>query len=91
MLSQLLHAGILAGQQAIVLGQFTDYKLTPHDKGYSLSTVVSWLRSQLKVPVLSGLPFGHVPTKLCLPVGRRISLLREGREAFLLWAHAEHH
>ena len=91
MLTQLLHAGVLAKQQAIVLGQFTDYKLTVHDKGYKLDTVVAWLRSQLKVPVLTGLPFGHVPTKLCLPVGQKLSLLREGREAFLLWAHQGHH
>ena len=91
MLTQLLHAGVLAKQQAIVLGQFTDYKLTPHDKGYKFDSVVAWLRSQVKVPVLTGLPFGHVPTKLCLPVGQKLSLLREGREAFLLWAHLGHH
>jgi muramoyltetrapeptide carboxypeptidase len=91
MLTQLLHAGVLAKQQAIVLGQFTDYKLTAHDKGYKLDSVVAWLRSQVKVPVLTGLPFGHVPTKLCLPVGQKLSLLREGREAFLLWAHQRHH
>ena len=91
MLTQLLHAGVLAKQQAIVLGQFTDYKLTAHDKGYKLDSVVVWLRSQVKVPVLTGLPFGHVPTKLCLPVGQKLSLLREGREAFLLWAHQGHH
>ena len=91
MLTQLLHAGVLAKQQAIVPGQFTDYKLTAHDKGYKLDSVVVWLRSQVKVPVLTGLPFGHVPTKLCLPVGQKLSLLREGREAFLLWAHQGHH
>ena len=33
MLSQLLHAGVLGSQQALVLGQFNDYRLTPHDKG----------------------------------------------------------
>ena len=91
MLTQLLHAGVLAKQQAIVLGQFTDYKLTAHDKGFKLDSVVAWLRSQVKVPVLTGLPFGHVPTKLCLPVGQKLSLLREGREAFLLWAHQGDH
>jgi len=90
MLTHLLHAGVLGKQQAIVLGQFTEYKLSPHDKGYKLETVVTWLRSQLKVPVLTGLPFGHVATKLCLPVGKQVSLLREGREAFLLWAHQSH-
>jgi len=90
MLTQLLHAGVLAKQQAIVLGQFTEFKLTPHDKGFKLDSVVSWLRAQLKVPALTGLPFGHVATKLCLPVGEKVSLLREGREAFLLWTHHSH-
>ena len=90
MLGQLLHTGVLAQQKAIVLGAFTDYKLTPHDKGFKLQTVVDWLRTQVKTPVLTGLPFGHVPTKLCLPVGKPVTLLREGREAFLLWAHSAH-
>lgn len=90
MLTQLLHAGVLAQQKAIVLGSFTDYKLSSHDKGFKLQTVVDWLRTQLKTPVLTGLPFGHVATKLCLPVGQEVSLLREGREAFLLWAHHGH-
>ena len=90
MLTQLLNTGVLAKQQAIVLGQFTDYKLTKHDQGYKLETVVSWLRDHVKVPVLTGLPFGHVPTKVCLPVGQVVNLLREDREAFLLWAHQAH-
>ena len=90
MLTQCLQSGILARQQALVLGQFTDYRLTPHDKGFTLASVVDWVRTQVKVPVLTGLPFGHVPTKVCLPVGQRVSLLREGREAFLLWAHEPH-
>jgi len=90
MLTQLLNAGVLAQQKAIVLGSFSDYKLTPHDKGFKLQTVVDWLRTQVKTPVLTGLPFGHVATKLCLPVGKPVTLLREGREAFLLWAHPSH-
>ncbi len=90
MLSQLLHAGVLSQQKAIVLGSFTDFKLSAHDKGFKLQSVVDWLRSQVKTPVLTGLPFGHVPTKVCLPVGQEVTLLREGREAFLLWAHPAH-
>jgi muramoyltetrapeptide carboxypeptidase len=90
MLTQLLNAGLLAQQKAIVLGSFSDYQLSSHDKGFTLHTVVAWLRSQTKTPVLTGLPFGHVATKLCLPVGQEVSLLREGREAFLLWAHHAH-
>ncbi|MEK9803468.1 MAG: LD-carboxypeptidase, partial [Curvibacter sp.] len=88
MLTQLLHAGVLAQQKAILLGQFTEYKRVPHDRGFGMPSVVSWLRSQLKVPVLTGLPFGHVPTKVLLPVGARCDLLVEGRDALLVWGHA---
>ena len=87
MLTQLLHAGVLARQHAVVLGQFTQFQLTPHDKGFKLASVVDWLRSQIKVPVLTDLPFGHVPTKVCLPVGARVSLLVEERDALILWPH----
>ena len=90
MLTQLLHAGVLAQQKAVVLGQFTNFKLTPHDKGFKLQTVIDNLRSQLKVPVLTDLPFGHVATKLCLPVGQKVSLVVEDRDALLLWAHGDH-
>lgn len=88
MLTQLLHAGVLAQQKAVVLGQFTNYKLVPHDKGFKLATVVAWLQRQIKAPVLSGLPFGHVPTKVVLPVGGKVTLAVEDRDAFLLWGHS---
>ena len=88
MLTQLLHAGVLGRQKAIVLGQFTEFKLTPHDRGYKLQTVVDWLRQQTKTPVLTNLPFGHVATKVLLPVGAKADLLIEGREALLFWGHA---
>ncbi|RZJ03159.1 MAG: LD-carboxypeptidase, partial [Rubrivivax sp.] len=88
LLTQLLHAGVLARQKAILLGQFTGYKTVPHDKGFKLTSVVQWLRSQVKVPVLTGLPFGHVATKVLLPVGARVELALSGRDAFLVWGHA---
>jgi len=88
MLTQLLHAGVLAQQKAVVLGQFTNYKLVPHDKGFKLATVVAWLQRQIKAPVLTGLPFGHVPTKVVLPVGGKVALAVEDRDAFLLWGHS---
>ena len=72
MLTQLLLAGVLAQQKAVVLGQFTNFKLAPHDKGYKLQSVVDWLRTQIKAPVLTNLPFGHVETKVLLPVGATV-------------------
>ena len=89
MLTHLLHAGILARQKAVVLGQFSHYKLVPHDRGYKFQTVIDWLGQQLRTPILTGLPFGHVQTKVLLPVGAKVSLVKEGRDAFLLWGH--HH
>ena len=87
MLTHLLHAGVLAAQKAILMGQFTNYKLVPHDKGFKLQAVVDWLRTQIKVPVLTNLPFGHVMTKVTLPVGTPVDMLVEGRDAMLLWGH----
>lgn len=88
MLTQLLHAGVLARQKAILLGQFTGIRLAPHDKGFKLASVVDWLRTQVKVPVLTGLPYGHVATKVLLPVGAHVELALSGRDAFLVWGHA---
>ena len=84
-LTQLLHAGILGKQKAIVLGQFTHFKLSTADQGYKLQSVVDWLRSVVKCPVLTGLPIGHVPTKVLLPVGATVTLAVEGRDALLVW------
>jgi muramoyltetrapeptide carboxypeptidase len=87
MLTQLLYTGVLQKQKAIVLGHFTNWVPVPHDKGFKLKTVIDWLRTQVEAPVLTGLPFGHVPTKVCLPVGAKVTLAAEGRDAFLLWGH----
>jgi muramoyltetrapeptide carboxypeptidase len=87
MLVQLAQAGVLARQKAIVLGSFTDYKLTPHDAGYDLDSVVRWLRREVRIPVVTGLPFGHVKTKATLPVGAKIGLATEAGMAYLVFPH----
>jgi muramoyltetrapeptide carboxypeptidase len=93
MLDQLRHAGVLARQKAILMGQFTGYRKVPNDRGFSLQTVVERLRTQIKAPVLTGLPFGHVQTKVLLPVGAKVELAADGRDVFLVWGHrhAHHH
>lgn len=79
MLYQLLYAGVLARQRAILLGGFTDYAPYPHDDGYEIDSVVAHLRDRVDVPIYTGLPFGHVRDKLTLPVGGRATLTaREG-------------
>ena len=90
-LLQLHHAGVLDAQKAIVLGQFSAWRKSPHDRGFSLKTVVAHLRSLTKTPILTGLPFGHVPTKVTMPVGARVTLLVDGRDVLIGWDHGHSH
>jgi muramoyltetrapeptide carboxypeptidase len=69
MLYQLHHAGILERQRAVLLGRFTEYALNANDGGYDLDTAVAHVRARARVPIYTGLPFGHVPDKVTLPVG----------------------
>jgi muramoyltetrapeptide carboxypeptidase len=87
LLTQLLHAGVLGRQKAVLLGQFTGIRLAPHDKGFGMDSVVQWLRSQIAAPVLTGLPYGHVATKVLLPVGAKVDVAVDGRDAMLVWGH----
>lgn len=66
MLLQLLHAGVLAQQQAIVLGNFCEPKPGNHDNGYTLTSAARFVQQQLgNVPVLLNFPFGHCTPKAC--------------------------
>jgi muramoyltetrapeptide carboxypeptidase len=71
MLMQLLDAGILENQSAILLGGFSAYRLYDNDRGYSLESAIEAVSKRLPegLPVLTGLPFGHQAEKLTLPVG----------------------
>lgn len=84
MLTQLWHAGILQRQKAIVLGKFTQYRLAATDNGYDLPSVVQWLRRTVKVPVITGLPYGHVRVKATLPIGAKVGIATEDGMAHLL-------
>lgn len=74
MLYQLFHAGILQRQRAILLGSFEPVPAMPNDAGYGLDTVIAHFRALLEVPIVCGLPFGHVARKATLPVGARARL-----------------
>ncbi len=69
MLLQLLYAGVLARQKAVILGDFSGYRLSDYDNGYDFDAMLACLRGLLPVPLLQGLPFGHTLDKLTLPVG----------------------
>jgi len=85
MLLQLHQAGALGAQKAVLLGDFTVRSKSPMDRGYSLRVAVEHLRSVCATPILTGLPFGHIPTKVSLPLGARVQLLVQGRDVFIGW------
>jgi muramoyltetrapeptide carboxypeptidase len=85
-LTQLVNTGILGKQKAVLMGSFNRYALVPgYDRGFNLNTVVNWIRERIRPPVLTGLPFGHVPTKVLLPVGKQVDLMVDGRDALIYW------
>lgn len=87
-LTHLLHAGVLASQKAIVFGQFSNYKLVAgYDSGFNLAAVAARLQAQVQARVLMNLPFGHVATKVLLPVGARVTMAVQGRDAMVVWGH----
>ncbi|HDW3273257.1 TPA: muramoyltetrapeptide carboxypeptidase [Enterobacter asburiae] len=75
MLLQLYHAGILERQSAIVLGSFSGSALNDYDAGYSLETMVDFVRSRLDIPVITGLDFGHEQQTVTLALGAHASLI----------------
>lgn len=84
-LLQLHQAGVLGQQKAILLGAFSDWRKSPMDRGYDFKAMVAYLRSVCPVPILTGLPFGHVATKVCLPFGRRVTVLVQARDVLVGW------
>jgi len=76
MLMQLLDAGILGNQSAILLGGFSAYRLYDNDRGYTLESAINAISKRLtdNIPILVGLPFGHQADKLTLPVGAQANV-----------------
>lgn len=80
MLMQLLDAGVLGSQGAILLGGFSAYRLYDNDRGYNLDSAIEIIRNRLPdaIPILTGLPFGHQAEKLTLPVGAQAHIQYSG-------------
>ena len=83
LLYQLHLSGVLGRQRALILGDFTDCRPSAYDNGYGLGEGFAQLRRVAGIPVLDGLPFGHVPDKFTLPFGVPARLRVEGGKARL--------
>ena len=88
---QLHHAGVLSRQRAVLLGDFTDCSAKNTQRyPYSMEEVVETLRQIVPVPVLTGLPFGHVARKATLPFGARGTVMvREGSYSLRFSGHLQ--
>jgi muramoyltetrapeptide carboxypeptidase len=74
MLLQLLQAGVLERQKALVLGDFSAYQLAANDNGYDFDAMLAYLRAALPIPVLTGLEYGHCPKRVTIPFGAQAHL-----------------
>ena len=74
MLLQLMQAGVLARQKAVLLGDFSAYTLSSADNGYDFDAMLAYVRATLPCPVLTGLQFGHGRKRVTIPVGARGAL-----------------
>jgi len=50
-----------------------------------MAAAIGRIRAATRTPILGGLPFGHVPTKVTMPIGAKVQLLVDGRDAFIGW------
>jgi len=83
MLLQLLHAGVLARQKAILLGEFTSIPSLANDNGFDLAAACNTVKLRCPTPVVSGLPFGHGRRRVTLAVGAQARLTVSAGRAHL--------
>jgi muramoyltetrapeptide carboxypeptidase len=72
MLHSLYHAGILQKQQALIFGDFSDFKLSQYDNGYTFESMLNYWINKLdkyNIAIFNNLKFGHCAEKACLPFG----------------------
>jgi muramoyltetrapeptide carboxypeptidase len=83
LLLQLLHAGVLDRQKAILLGDFSPVPVVSNDQGFGLTAICTALAARCATPVITGLPFGHGRRRATLPVGAAARITVEGAQARL--------
>jgi muramoyltetrapeptide carboxypeptidase len=86
MLYQLLHAGILEKQRAVLIGDFDPVTPMPNDNGFVVASALTQLRGLLEAPLIAGLPFGHIVSKATLPVGGAATLTVRDQRARLTFS-----
>ncbi len=75
MIYQLHYAGVLARQQALILGDFSAGQPAEQNSPYGMPEMIEQIRSVIGIPVITHLPFGHCPDLVTLPVGTPATLI----------------
>ncbi len=78
MLTQLVQSGKLGKAAGVALGIFKECDYAPEDEGYdtslSLQEVLKDRLSNLQIPIVYGLPFGHIKDNATIPFGIQAKL-----------------
>ena len=69
MLYELQLSGVLAGQQAIILGGLGGQRVSEYDNGYDIEHALERFATACGIPIVRGLAFGHGQDKWTLPFG----------------------
>jgi muramoyltetrapeptide carboxypeptidase len=74
MLTQWRMAGVFAGVRGIALGRFSRCEIDANIPSFNIEEVLRDRLGDLKIPVVSDLPFGHDGVNAALPVGIEVTL-----------------
>jgi muramoyltetrapeptide carboxypeptidase len=86
MLGHLRMVGALAGLRGVLIGRFTGLRRGMEDGSLGVDQVLSHYFGPLGVPVLFGLPIGHIDDQWTLPVGVRARVDADAASVELLEA-----
>jgi muramoyltetrapeptide carboxypeptidase len=84
MLAQLRMTGLLSQVAGVILGQFTDMRRGTSEGALGFDEVMATYLEPLGVPVLSGVPVGHVDDQWTMPIGVRARLDASAGEVDIL-------
>lgn len=73
-LTQLRLAGILNRLNGIVFGRFENCLPKPNEPSLTIERIICDVTSDLHIPILAELPYGHIDKKYTIPVGTRVYL-----------------
>ena len=86
MLAHLRMVGALAGLRGVLIGRFTGLKRSMEDGSFGVDQVLTHYFAPLGVPVLYGLPIGHIDDQWTMPVGVRARVDADAASVELLEA-----